>query len=152
MSGSAAHPCLSCGLCCNGTLFRWANLASGEQAPPAVEPRTDGAGRRHFLQPCAALSGVLCSVYADRPAACDAYRCKTLLALEAETIAASTANRRVASAKRIIAELAADGRPLARLRYLAELRSGGYDGDPEDDAALKILARLERKLDRHFRK
>ncbi len=68
--------CASCGACCNGTIFGLGRLVPGEA--DALESRlTVQRGGSLFVLPCPSYrpeSG--CGVYAERPAACRAYRCK----------------------------------------------------------------------------
>jgi Fe-S-cluster containining protein len=68
--------CQACGLCCDGTLFTRVPLAPDELVPEAAlgVVRTD-TGARHVPQRCAALSGTVCRVYAQRPLACRRYEC-----------------------------------------------------------------------------
>jgi len=78
--------CLSCGLCCDGTLFRDVELQPGDDTAklrahglpiPFAAPR----GSR-FSQPCAALCADLkCRVYADRPARCQQFECAVFKAV-----------------------------------------------------------------------
>lgn len=79
---SADSLCLSCGICCDGTLYGSVVLE------PAERERVERVGLRVLVsvrqgqepeltmpQPCSALRGVLCSVYEDRPASCARYEC-----------------------------------------------------------------------------
>jgi hypothetical protein len=76
--------CLSCGLCCDGTLFQFAALEPDE-APRAERRRLRvhqlGDGTKVVLQPCAAHQGA-CAIYDERPLTCTRYRCSTLDAVE----------------------------------------------------------------------
>lgn len=88
MGDPATELCTRCGLCCNGVLFDVVRLA-----PPEIErmtrlglpvlPRTENPA---MAQPCAALEGTRCRVYADRPARCGEFRCHLLAALEADEV------------------------------------------------------------------
>ena len=81
MGDPATELCTRCGLCCNGVLFDVVRLA-----PPEIErmtrlglpvlPRTENPA---MAQPCAALEGTRCRVYADRPARCGEFRCHLLV-------------------------------------------------------------------------
>lgn len=70
--------CLECGVCCNGVLFRDVELPRG---PGAEALRGYGLrllsrrGGLRLPQPCAALNGCRCRVYADRPARCRDFEC-----------------------------------------------------------------------------
>jgi Fe-S-cluster containining protein len=71
--------CRACGLCCDGSLFGIVPLRDEERAVararglPIVHERA-------LEQPCGALSGAgedrSCAIYAERPGACRAFRCR----------------------------------------------------------------------------
>lgn len=72
--------CVSCGLCCNGTLFQVAPLTKAEYsnliAVLDVELDSNGDG---FLQlPCGALAGTTCTRYETRMDVCRDFRCGVL--------------------------------------------------------------------------
>jgi Fe-S-cluster containining protein len=68
--------CQSCGLCCDGSLFTRVPLGVDEVVPmEALAVVTNERGGRHVPQRCAALSGTVCQVYAQRPLACRRYEC-----------------------------------------------------------------------------
>ncbi len=74
--------CERCGLCCDGTLYRRTPLAPGEvealRSLGADPGGLDAAGAPRgpgLPQPCAALEGTLCVIYAARPARCRRYAC-----------------------------------------------------------------------------
>jgi Fe-S-cluster containining protein len=86
----AASICQSCGLCCDGTLFADVKLVAGDspEALRALGFRLEKTGvsnspreRRstlRFAQPCYALQGCLCRVYAERPRYCHEFECLVL--------------------------------------------------------------------------
>ena len=81
MSAEAEELCRSCGFCCDGTLFARVRLADGEDVTgPRLDVVVDERGR-WLRQPCGALDGLDCSMYADRPGTCRTYRCDLLGAL-----------------------------------------------------------------------
>jgi len=81
--------CLQCGLCCDGTLFRLAQLDEGEQALVeslglAVEAKPEGGIGLPI--PCPAFIDGCCSLYTvGRPEICGSYRCALLNSYEAGT-------------------------------------------------------------------
>jgi hypothetical protein len=96
--------CLSCGLCCNGVLFRDVELrAPGESRHlaawglPVKLPRSAAVPAR-LPQPCAALcADHRCRIYAERPARCREFQCgvlQRLLAGQLEPAAAQQLIRR----------------------------------------------------------
>lgn len=69
--------CQRCGLCCDGTLFTRTPLHEREvDALRALSPLPGDEARAPGLaQPCAALRGSRCAIYAERPASCRGYEC-----------------------------------------------------------------------------
>lgn len=71
--------CTFCGVCCRGAFFRYALLTDAEVEqlrakgiPTAVRRN----GQKAIRLGCAALRGTLCTIYQERPKACDAYFCQ----------------------------------------------------------------------------
>lgn len=96
--------CLACGLCCRGVLHDHAELAPGET----------GAARRLGLAVISAASGPAlalpcprhdleagCTVYAERPSVCRAYRCRLLRRHLAGEVELDAALAVVARARRL---------------------------------------------------
>lgn len=72
--------CLSCGLCCQGTLHRAAHVADDEiesvqRLGLKVVASEDGPV---FPLPCPLHRGAQCTVYTERPSVCRTYQCKLL--------------------------------------------------------------------------
>ena len=88
MSSHARSPdltdvlCTQCGLCCDGSLFADVELAGRAEATRleilGLEIEDDGARRALLIQPCRALAGTRCSVYAHRPKCCRSFECRLL--------------------------------------------------------------------------
>ncbi len=84
-SSPATTLCISCGLCCDGTVFSFVPLKDGE--PPA-QALAEGARWRDspekpaFLLPCHAFVGK-CGIYEERPQVCRSFRCRVLRRAEA---------------------------------------------------------------------
>ncbi len=73
--------CLTCGLCCDGTLFQVVPVTPAEAA--RLEGRvTLSDDRSKLLQGCRALDGCACGVYADRPTTCRVFKCLVLAQLD----------------------------------------------------------------------
>jgi hypothetical protein len=73
--------CLSCGLCCNGVLFRDVELRPNDDAVRLKEVGLQiktTAKKKCFTQPCAALNQCQCRVYPDRPRMCREFECLLL--------------------------------------------------------------------------
>jgi hypothetical protein len=111
--------CLTCGLCCNGVLFKDVELQPGDDADrlrslgvpirnprkPVSEPsqshRTKPAlGKLKLPQPCAALcDGNHCRIYAGRPARCREFECAVFKSVAAGAIDLAAALKTVRSAR-----------------------------------------------------
>ena len=73
--------CVTCGLCCDATLYMHANLQPGERGnlPLKIEAVSVSEGGKDFFRlPCGYFSGS-CTIYDCRRAeVCSTYRCKLL--------------------------------------------------------------------------
>lgn len=72
--------CMSCGLCCDGTLFGRVYLFEDEEPAPAVAEMLE-PDAQYFRQKCAGFAGC-CQIYEDRPRTCRVYRCGLLIKVE----------------------------------------------------------------------
>ena len=74
--------CTRCGLCCDGSLFAEVELAGrAEVARLAIlglEVEDDAVDGAQLQQPCAALHGRRCEIYAHRPTCCRTFECRLL--------------------------------------------------------------------------
>ena len=75
--------CLSCGLCCDGTLIGFVQLESEELSPvrKLMEIEQTGENGMFFL-PCNELSCNGCNIYSQRPKACRNFECRVLKSVE----------------------------------------------------------------------
>ena len=74
--------CLSCGLCCDGTMFEVAAITPEEAARLEGKVRIS-VDRTKLLQGCSALQpDCKCGVYAERPETCRRFKCLVLATLE----------------------------------------------------------------------
>jgi hypothetical protein len=156
--------CTRCGLCCNGTLFADVELAGrGELVRlealglEVEEPDGDDVGGL-LIQPCAALAGTRCSIYARRPGCCRTFECRLLSDVRrgAVTLAAArtlvTGTRStVARIERLIARLA----PVERRLPLAErgaeaLAATAGARDAETRRLRSVLGRALQSLERRI--
>lgn len=144
--------CLSCGICCNGVLFKDVELqrddglerlkslglsvkngvANKEPHPRAGLKRV--TRRPKLVQPCAALcADCRCRVYADRPKHCRDFECALFKAVDAGRVSPKAALRTI----RTTLERADQAKDL--LRAL---------GDTDEHAALHVrFRRLRRRFD-----
>jgi hypothetical protein len=87
--------CLSCGLCCDGTMFREVPVTPEEARTLGARARFDRT-RTRMRQPCRALEACRCQVYDERPAKCRAFSCLVLQALERGEVSAAEAHEAIA--------------------------------------------------------
>ena len=90
--------CLSCGLCCDGSLFWAVPLGEGETVPAPLD--ADG----HLRQPCPCFNGA-CTIYQDRPAGCRDFTCHVLDAVAAGRRDRDWALARIAEMRATLAAL-----------------------------------------------
>ena len=70
--------CLSCGLCCDGTMFTRITLALSDRTnvlEAAGVVLTTKENRTQMQLRCAALDGTCCTIYEDRPVRCGLFTC-----------------------------------------------------------------------------
>lgn len=130
--------CLSCGLCCDGTLFRDVELQPGDDAAKLRArglpiPRS-ALHVPSFAQPCAALCADLrCRVYVDRPARCRQFECAVFKAVASGEVEPPAALKTIRQTRQMAEKVR---------RLLRELGDAG-----EDIALAKRFKRLKRKFD-----
>jgi len=76
--------CVSCGFCCDNTLFEYASLEEGETVEGHfLETKFKIEGSHYFKLPCPHFEGK-CTIYdQDKPAICGKFKCKLLKSFEA---------------------------------------------------------------------
>lgn len=69
--------CVECGLCCDGSLFRFLPVepAEVERYRSLCLPVVTQSGRLAMPLPCSKLEARCCTVYADRPTGCRTFVC-----------------------------------------------------------------------------
>lgn len=78
--GDGGSLCISCGICCDGTLFNRVGIRSEadveqlRDTPVTIRTADD---EQWFPQPCVAFEGC-CSIYEQRPTACRKFACSLL--------------------------------------------------------------------------
>ena len=111
--------CTRCGLCCDGSLFADVELAGPAEAAGlevmGLEIEDDDHGL--LVQPCAALRGKRCGIYAHRPECCRTFECRLL----------QDARRGAVDVKRAGEIVAETLQRVGRVRALAE-EMGQRDG------------------------
>jgi uncharacterized protein len=79
---NSSNICLSCGLCCDGTLIGFVEVENEEI--PALKELMDVEdinGKGVFLQPCNKYCDG-CTIYAQRPKQCTSFKCGLLKSVE----------------------------------------------------------------------
>ncbi|MHC1731098.1 MAG: hypothetical protein AB9888_03535 [Bacteroidales bacterium] len=93
--------CVTCGLCCDATLYMHANLQPGERGnlPLKIEAVSVTEGGKDFFRlPCGYFSGS-CTIYdCQRAEVCSTYRCKLLKMYDGGVISREDAFRTVREA------------------------------------------------------
>lgn len=135
--------CLQCGLCCNGGLFRDVELQPADD-PARLKalglPLKTARGKTRLPQPCAALDGCRCRVYAARPGRCREFDCGVLLAVRGENLSVETAARVIRQTLRLLGKVEKclrrlgedDAQPPLQLRFqrvVRRLEAGGADAE-----------------------
>ncbi len=98
--------CTRCGLCCDGTLFADVELSGQAEATRlelmGLEIEDHDAAAGVLSQPCAALQGTRCGIYAHRPMCCRTFECQLLQDAQDGSITVERATEHIADAKREI--------------------------------------------------
>jgi uncharacterized protein len=98
--------CTRCGLCCDGSLFSDVELAGPAEATPlellGLDIEEDDADGSLLQQPCTALRGTRCSIYAHRPRCCMTFECQLLRDVRRGALDVARARAHVADARRRI--------------------------------------------------
>src|SRR5262245_27190516 len=95
--------CTKCGLCCDGTLFADVELVGRDEVTRleimgmAVEDEDRNVGL--LSQPCAALRGTRCGIYAHRPKCCRVFECHLLQNAQRGGISVERALAQIADAQ-----------------------------------------------------
>ena len=101
--------CVECGLCCDGTLFRYLPVEpeETEHYRKLDLPVVTQSGRLAMRLPCARLEAKCCTIYAERPAGCRTFVCHLGRRLELSDVAFPAALDIVREAQRRIEALRA---------------------------------------------
>ncbi|MSU63779.1 MAG: YkgJ family cysteine cluster protein [Pedosphaera sp.] len=98
--------CTRCGMCCDGSLFADVELANATEATAlevmGLEIEDDDESGGLLLQPCGALRGKRCSIYAYRPECCRTFECRLLQNVRLGTTTLDRAGEQIAETMRRI--------------------------------------------------
>jgi hypothetical protein len=147
--------CQRCGLCCDGTLFSHAPVLTPEAdllvaLGLPIRPRADATPT--LPQPCAALEGSRCRIYAQRPVACRGFDCLLHDAYAEDEVALPEALAIVGEARAEVAAVlsALPPSPASAFERLHDFLSS-KDGEASRTALHARALKLDRFLDRQFR-
>jgi Fe-S-cluster containining protein len=173
---SAAKPtdavsqlCPNCGLCCDSTLFRDAELQRGDNAKRlaglGLSLEKKGRNKLAFAQPCACFDGKFCGIYSERPKRCRTFECGLLKRVQADELAVNAALKKISEAKKraenvrgLLRSLGEKNESLALTKRYAQAMSEPVDlSDGEGDAELRgelmlAVGDLMQQLQRDFLK
>ena len=124
MNGSERRTglCLTCGLCCDGTLFGSVELQPGDDpahlqalglrilrgrakaTQTSLATTKPPSAKLKFLQPCVALEASgRCAIYHERPTYCRGFDCALLKAVAADRLTTPAARRKIKNALKQVA-------------------------------------------------
>ena len=157
--------CTRCGLCCDGSLFADVELAGRDEAAAlevmGLEIEEDEEDGDLLLQPCAALQGKRCGIYAHRPECCRTFECRLLQDARRDAVSVARASELIAEALKqvgLVRKLAArlgqhDARlPLKERCAEALAPDAGADAGPETDRKRAELETAMAAVERLIRK
>lgn len=157
--------CVTCGLCCDGTLFSFVPLRDADTRTTQgaqFELRERNDGKLSFKQPCPELSKQGCGIYERRPAACRKFSCRVLNAYRDGALQMDEAEEKVRQAKQLRRKLfdamrdsglPQSGEALPNLRKHWSRCAQGDEGRAflrEHGAAMLRMEALHWYLDQHF--
>lgn len=103
--------CTKCGLCCDGTLFADVELVGQAELARleimGIEIEDEGRNTGLLSQPCAALRGTRCGIYAHRPKCCRVFQCDLLQSAERDAVPVERALEQIADAREQIQKVRA---------------------------------------------
>ena len=93
--------CTKCGLCCNGSFLADVEISRREafRLEAGGLEIEEEEGNALLVQPCAALKGKRCSIYAHRPQCCRTFECLLLKRVRGGEISVHAALLNVAKAR-----------------------------------------------------
>ena len=103
--------CTKCGLCCDGTLFADVELVGQAELARleimGLEVENEGRNTGLLSQPCAALRGTRCGIYAHRPKCCRVFQCQLLQSAQRGDVTVERALDQIADAREQIRQVRA---------------------------------------------
>jgi len=159
--------CVTCGFCCDATLFSHAILQPGEKGtlPEKIEQNyRKEKEKEFFIQPCLYFDGE-CTIYGlKRANVCSSYRCQLLKDFTTKKVTQSDALEIIRGAVRMRTELIAQYRNISGnsgvinfrqlLSELGKIQKSANEGEPVNGDYEILIARcniFEALLIKHFR-
>ena len=103
--------CTKCGLCCDGTLFADVELVGEAEVARleimGMDVENEGRNMGLLSQPCAALRGTRCGIYAHRPKCCRVFQCHLLQNAQSGAVTVERALEHIADAREQIGQVRA---------------------------------------------
>ena len=103
--------CTKCGLCCDGTLFADVELVGRAEVARleimGMEVENEDRNMGLLSQPCAALRGTRCGIYAHRPKCCRVFQCDLLQNAQRGAVTVERAMEQIADAREQIRQVRA---------------------------------------------
>lgn len=151
--------CLSCSLCCEGTLYGFAVINDTEVEETAaigLKTFTTEAGKSAFSFPCHYLEGKACSRYDTwRPSICGDYFCRVQSRVKSATLTEQEAFAIVNQARALrdeVASLLPPGMHMVEAReHFRKLAADRANLGPQDAKFVVRMFVMERFLDNQFR-
>jgi hypothetical protein len=149
--------CTACGLCCSGAIYDkvpvWPVEADKLRLLGVAVEKTETGTQ--FPQPCSMLTGARCSIYADRPTNCRAYRCELLKRFDDGGIARAEALAIIGKAVELFSAVQSEldpgqSVPEARKAWRVSLAARS-PGDPAKQGFMLKQTLLNFFLDKYFR-
>jgi len=103
--------CQLCGVCCRGAFFRYALISDAEEAmlrAKGIPTSVRRNGQKAIRLGCAGQHGTLCSIWQERPRACEAYFCQLAFRLRDGLVTAEQAVAAVRQTQELLARIEAD--------------------------------------------
>ena len=101
--------CTKCGLCCDGTLFADVELVGVDEVARlevlGMDIENEDRNTGLLSQPCAALRGTRCGIYAHRPKCCRVFQCHLLQNAQRGTVTVEHALEQIADAREQIQQV-----------------------------------------------
>ena len=152
--------CTKCGLCCDGTLFADVELVGQAEVARleimGMEVENEDRNIGLLSQPCAALRGTRCGIYAHRPKCCRVFQCHLLQNAQRGTVTVERALEQIADARDQIRQVRAmlgrlgnsnEGLPIKERCAETLAAEGGTTESIKDRAELEAtMATLEKTI------